>query len=174
MKKVLIFFCWVILFTSCTDNYDCRWNLKEDCRDSIKAYISAHKEYESYLVVLKHAVSYQEGVITTGFLIGPLYDQQKHELNPLLSIKIDNAKVFIMSDLQLLLDVPPMPVNDEKYVKSTTYDYNKKESAAVNYVRHSVYMYYSDSVLMVNNRPDTLFLPKIIVDEMVTEDENLK
>lgn len=170
MKIKLYIICLVLLFASCTGRYDCTWKLKKDCRDSIKAYISAHKEYTSYLVVLKHVVSDQAGILTTGFLVGPLYGLSDQELTSLLPVEIDNAKVFIMSDLQLLMDVPEIPAIDEKYVKSMDYGYNKRESAVVNYVRHAVYMYYEDSVLMVNNRPDTLFIPKIIEDEVVTED----
>ena len=171
MKDLLKIIIFIPLCASCTDNYDCRWKLKEDCRDSIKAYISSHKEYSSYLVVLKHTVSDQLRVITTGFLVGPLYRQSMQELHLPLPIVIENAKVFILSDLQLLMDVPEMSVS-ESDINSFASDYNKNEPAAVNFIRHAVYMYYNDSKLMVNTRPDTLFLPKIVEDEMIVEYEN--
>lgn len=166
MKNLLNIIIFVLLIISCADNYDCRWKMKKDCRDSIKAYISSHKDYSSYLVVLKHTVSDQLGIITTGFLIGPLYCQSKQELHSLLPIVIDNAKVFILSDLQLIMDVPEMFVSERDI---NSYGYNK-DSGAVNYIRHAVYMYYNDSILMVNTRPDTLFLPKIVEDKMISED----
>ena len=143
--------------------------MKKDCRDSIKAYISSHKEYSAYLVVLKHTVSDQLGITTTGFLVGPLNRQSKQELHSLLPIVIDNAKVFILTDLQLIMDVPEMFVSESDI---NSYGYNK-ESGAVNYIRHAVYMYYNDSILMVNTRPDTLFLPKIVEDKMISEDEGM-
>lgn len=170
MKIILNIICLVLLFASCADNYDCKWNLKEDCRDSIKSYISAHKEYTSYLVVPKHVISDQAGILTIGFLVGPLYGLSNQVQHSLLPIRIDNAKVFIMTDLELLVDVPEIPNIDEEFLKSSDCGYNKREPAAVNYVRHAVYMHYEDSILIVNNRPDTLFLPKIIEDELVTED----
>lgn len=167
MNKLLYIICFLFLGGSCVDRYECRWKLKEDCRDSIKAYILSHKDYTSYLVVLKHAVSDQARIITTGFLVGPLYNQSMQELHSLLPIRIDNAKVYILSDLQLLMDVSEMSVNENGM---NPIDNNKNDDAAVNYVRHAVYMYYNDSKLIVNTRPDTLFLPKIIEDEMIEED----
>ncbi len=166
MKNLLNIIIFVLLIVSCADNYDCRWKMKKDCRDSIKAYISSHKDFSSYLVVLKHTVSDKLEIITTGFLIGPLYSQSKQELHSLLPIVIDNAKVFILSDLQLIMDVPEMFVSESDI---NSYGYNK-DPVAVNYIRHAVYMYYNDSILMVNTRPDTLFLPKIVEDEMISED----
>lgn len=169
MKKMLNFIILIPFFISCVNNYDCRWKLKKDCRDSIKAYISSHKEYSAYLVVLKHTVSDQLGIATTGFLVGPLNRQSKQELHSLLPIVIDNAKVFILTDLQLIMDVPELFVSESDI---NSYGYNK-ESGAVNYIRHAVYMYYNDSILMVNTRPDTLFLPKIVEDKMISEDEGM-
>ena len=84
--------------------------------------------------------------------------------------QVQIVKVFIMTDIELLVDVPEIPNIDEEFLKSSDCGYNKREPAAVNYVRHAVYMHYEDSILIVNNRPDTLFLPKIIEDELVTED----
>lgn len=170
MKNIFKIICFILLCSSCTGNNDCKWKLKEACRDSIKSYITSHKDYKSYLVVFKYTVSDQAGIATTGFLIGPLYEQSKHEFSSLLPIKIDNAQVFILSDLQLLMDGFEKPTNKSDS-GSFTYDYNKNESAAVNYVRHAVYMYYDDSRLMVNTRPDTLFLPKILEDEMILEEK---
>ena len=168
MKSIFKIICLFLLYSSCTGNKDCRWKIKEDCRDSIKSYITSHKEYKSYLVVFKYAISDQAGIVTTGFLVGPLYEQSKREFSSLLPIEIDNAKVFIQSDLQLLMDGDEKTI-DESDSDSFIYDYNKNESAAVNYVRHAVYMYYDDSRLMVNTRPDTLFLPKILEDEMILD-----
>ena len=69
------------------------------------------------------------------------------------------------------MDVPEMSVS-ESDINSFASDYNKNEPAAVNFIRHAVYMYYNDSKLMVNTRPDTLFLPKIVEDEMIVECED--
>lgn len=170
MKYFLQYISLVILLTSCTENYDCRWNMKKDCRDSIIAYISSHPEYNAYLVVFKHELTDQMGIRTTGFLIGPLYYQLRIDLRSALLINTNNAKVFILSDMQDFLETSEMSTNDND-LDSFGVDYNKGETAAVNYVRHAVYMHYKDSILIINNRPDTLFLPKIIKDEMIVEDE---
>ncbi len=170
MKYFLQYISIVIFLSSCTENYDCRWNMKEDCRDSIIAYISSHPEYAAYLVVPKYEITDQMGVRTTGFLLGPLYNQSRSYLRTALPININNAKVFILSDMQYFLKTSEMSTNDFD-LDSFVVDYNNEETAAVNYVRHAVYMHYKDSMLIINNRPDTLFLPKIIKDEMIVEDE---
>lgn len=169
MRFVFIIICLVILFASCTDKYDCRWKIKEDCRDSIEAYISSHQEYPSFLIVLKHEISEQTGVVTNGFFVGPLYEQSRLELHSALPVVINNAKVYILSDLQYLLESPEM-TSSESSQYSFILDYNKEESAPVNYIRCAVYMYYDENRLIVNTRPDTLFLPKLVEDSTIIDE----
>lgn len=168
MKKSYLLFSICLLLLSCSDNMECHLKMKKDCYDAFENYIKTHKEYPAYLLISKHFVTERGEVETAGYILGPCYSRfLEYEDLPIL-IEIDGKKIFFQTDMQLLIE--PCTLSKESLgVASDEFDYDNKKPIWVNFIRHAIYIYFHKSELLMNSRPDTLFLPKIEKDDFYKE-----
>ena len=141
MKKTSIIILMLpILFLSCDSNISYKREIKKEYYDAIKDYVMDKEGYNQFLLIPANKFYTLRDDIH-GYLIGPLYpillDIFETNVYKLVSFS-SNKTVYFTTDFKELFE-------DEYY----------------NYER----LLYLKENMIINHQPDTLFLPKTIIDD---------
>lgn len=172
MKRILaLFFIIIVLFVSCNKEKHQMFSLRKDFIDAIESYVRNDtncERHDSYIIIPSENL-YTTDIVPKGYLIGPYYKdifgKKKHEIAKLIEV---NAK-------NIYVDVSKMPIDtirkddihycSEDSILMCTIDgiplYYSHEQI-VNYLKRAHLLYYIDSHLIINEKADTFYLPKLI------------
>lgn len=171
MKRVFaIYFILIVLFVSCNKENHQMFSLRKDFIDAIELYVRNDTDSErhySYIIIPSENL-YTTAIVPKGYLIGPYYKdifgKKKHETAKLMEV---NAK-------NIYVDVSKMPFDtvrknnilfcSEDSILLCTIDgiplYYSHEQI-LNYLKRAHLLYYIDSHLVVIEKADTFYLPKM-------------
>jgi hypothetical protein len=114
-----------------------------------------------------------------GFLIGPAYEMAFYDKSPLLFYKIENKKIFVKCGIEELYN--NLSFQDSIYYSSQikrgvdsirSSDGWVSKNGEILYIHRALYFFMDQNgIIHTNNRPDTLFLPKIL-ESTISFDRN--
>lgn len=172
--KRIIYVCAFMLLMACTNQNHCTISSFDDQNvvKEISRYIDK-TSYDSYAVVYTSQLTGFDS-LQTGILIGPFYKGLIEQLK-ISSIKnigeCSNRKIYLLSTSQTrpvakdLSDIAFCSMDSSLVTKDREYEMYTK-NCLINFLRKSVLMYNDKTTLIINQRPDTLVLPKIEVEIM--------
>ncbi len=170
MKKTSIIILMLpILFLSCDSNISYKREIKKEYYDAIKDYVMDKEGYNQFLLIPANKFYTLRDDIH-GYLIGPLYpillDIFETNVYKLVSFS-SNKTVYFTTDFKELFE-------DEYYnyeiIKDSVLDYSLNgedhydRNPLVNFLKRSRLLYLKENMI-INHQPDTLFLPKTIIDD---------
>ena len=147
--------------------------LRSDVRLIIEECFEKYPQYNRFVLSRSPRKLHKDKldeVLSNDFLIGPAFNQSNHDKTPLLYFEIKEKKVFIKCGLEELYAGSQYQdsIYHSQQIKSgadsiiNTVNEVLKDGAVL-YVYRSVYFKINkDGSLSKNDRPDTLFLPKLI------------
>ena len=171
-KKAIFLLLFLMLYVSCKNDNKQMYSLKRDFIEAIENYVRNDTNYDkhySYFIIPSDCL-YTTAIVPKGFLIGPYYEDL------LGKKKLEIVKIMEVNSKDIFVDVSKMPFNntidiesiqycDEDSIMLCTvegiplyYSYEK----VINYIKRAHLLYYVDSHLIVNERADTFYLPKLI------------
>lgn len=154
-----------------------KYTIQEDCMDIINAYVEDSDKYNSYLIMPTKMLFNHENA-PFGYLIGPLYKGLENEIdgfNPVSIIKIKGKKIYLYSDISDLISFGTDTImkycpEDSIVISRNDKDVLYTEYILVNYLKRARMFYKCRGKFLINNSPDTFFLPKINIEYVVEEE----
>lgn len=150
--------------------------VREDDMAVIESYVSDSINYDSFLIMpTKVLFNFKDGPL--GFLVGPLYENLKMDINnfnPIYFMTIQDKDVYLNSDISDMMDKDGEPAvkycpQDSVVFCLDCEDISYTKQAIVNYLKRARLFYRDNGKLYINNRPDTFFLPRIKEDKLIDE-----
>lgn len=182
MKKIVILISAISILILIISNLHFKRNvfkytIQEDCMDIINAYVEDSDKYNSYLIMPTKMLFNHENA-PFGYLIGPLYKGLENEIdgfNPVSIIKIKGKKIYLYSDISDLISFGTDTImkycpEDSIVISRNDKDVLYTEYILVNYLKRARMFYKCRGKFLINNSPDTFFLPKINIEYVVEEE----
>lgn len=182
MKKIVILISAISILILIISNLHFKRNvfkytIQEDCMDIINAYVEDSDKYNSYLIMPTKMLFNHENA-PFGYLIGPLYKGLENEIdgfNPVSIIKIKGKKIYLYSDISDLISFGTDTImkycpEDSVVISRNDKDVLYTEYILVNYLKRARMFYKCRGKFLINNSPDTFFLPKINIEYVVEEE----
>lgn len=182
MKKIVILISAISILILIISNLHFKRNvfkytIQEDCMDIINAYVEDSDKYNSYLIMPTKMLFNHENA-PFGYLIGPLYKGLENEIdgfNPVSIIKIKGKKIYLYSDISDLISfgtdtIMKYCLEDSIVISRNDKDVLYTEYILVNYLKRARMFYKCRGKFLINNSPDTFFLPKINIEYVVEEE----
>lgn len=182
MKKIIILMSVISILILIISNSHFKKNvfkyaIKEECMAIINTYVEDSDKYNSYLIMPTGMLFNHENA-PLGYLIGPLYKGIENEIdgfNPVSIMKIKGKRIYLYSDISDLIFLGTDTImkycpKDSVIISRDNKDTLYTEYILVNYLKRARMFYKCRGKFLINNSPDTFFLPKINIEYVVEEE----
>ena len=167
MKSLLYIFCCMAIIQSCKPS-----NSKIEIDGSIMSvicdYIDKNPQYNTLAIVYSNDIYELDNKPPAGFLLGPYNDIDITDKKS-IGVKICNRMVYINSNFINMIFSNNIKWNNNN-PKDSVYIYPSYKKYGWEYfIGKAWYLYYKkdDNSIVINTRPDTVFLPKVIVNHSI-------
>ena len=149
--------------------------LSPEANKIITDYVNSTPQYNTYLLV-SQSLLYNSPIKGPGFLIGPFFPLLNDYYEGCHALKltdIGNNRVYALDDMSVLVgEEKDEWTNINKLDKSVMLDGvlsqkiypSDKNSNMINYLCRARLFYYANGSFLINNRPDTVYLPRVKMD----------
>ncbi len=177
MIKQLNYLCFfaAFLLPSCEVKSNGFRELSPEANKIITDYVNSTPQYNTYLLV-SQSLLYKTPIKEPGFLIGPFFpllNDYYKGCHALRLVDIGSNRVYVLDDMSALVGEETEEwTNINKLDKSVTLDGvllqkiypSDKNSNMINYLCRAKLFYYANGSFLINNRPDTVYLPRVKMD----------
>ena len=177
MIKQLNYLCFfaAFLLLSCEVKSNGFRELSPEANKIITDYVNSTPQYNTYLLV-SQSLLYKTPIKEPGFLIGPFFpllNDYYKGCHALRLVDIGSNRGYVLDDMSALVGEETEEwTNINKLDKSVTLDGvllqkiypSDKNSNMINYLCRAKLFYYANGSFLINNRPDTVYLPRVKMD----------
>ena len=154
--------------------------LSPDANNIITDYVNSTPQYNTYLLV-SQGLLYKTPIKEPGYLIGPFFPLLNDYYKGCHALKladIGSNRVYVLDDMSVLVrEGKEEWTNINKLDRSVMLDGggsqkiypSDKNSNMINYLCRAKLFYYANGSFLINNRPDTVFLPRVKMDDSPLE-----
>lgn len=171
-KKKIVIIISILLVVSCNRS-PLKNIFKQEVLDSVRSYIEKDNfAHDSYLILQTEKIFHENKIdINNGFIIGPLYENlypDSEQGNYIELLKYKNKTVYIQffnaSFIDSLYHARTVIYcrQDSFCIYKNVYSHNP----IMNYLKRASLIYYKKGKLLVRNDIDSLYLPKLSVDNL--------
>ena len=162
-KKKIVIIISILLVVSCNRS-PLKNIFKQEVLDSVRSYIEKDNfAHDSYLMLQTEKIFHENKIdINNGFIIGPLYENlypDSEQGNYIELLKYKNKTVYI----QFFNARTVIYCRQDSFcIYKNVYSHNP----IMNYLKRASLIYYKKGKLLVRNDIDSLYLPKLSVDNL--------
>jgi hypothetical protein len=140
--------------------------LKDSVYSCVRNYMNTYPQFDTFLLICASKLS---PIYFDGYLLGPAYEGIYEDGNPCFYITIDNKQVFVQLGIENLIKTTDLQrsIYRQKQIPRgvdsliIAPDWIKKNGGEL-YIHRAIYFSIRDEFLSINNRPDTIFGPRLL------------
>ena len=169
MRNFIIF--TIFLLTSCSSNRDSdkMIELNDDTKKVISDYIIKNQKFDAFILMSTDGLERHYHIDVRGLLLGPAYSKIIEKYPSSLYFDISGKRVFYLTEINNFLE-KNSDLMDVKHTPDSIMLYNEiKKDPYLVFIHRAIYIYndkYLDLV-GVNFRPDTIFLPRRLIESTI-------
>ena len=127
----------------------------------IEEYVSTHTNYDRFLILDSWSESFSIEKYPSGYILGPYYHGMLKQIEKYPYIYINRSRIYVNSSSLRIYD-NEISVMYESHTDSSENDYYIINDAWSDYIYKAVFFYKKDGNWYINQRPDTIFVPKCV------------